>query len=89
MSPEAALEMLQQAVTVTLTVAAPLLATAFFIGIVVSLIQAITQLHEQTLTFIPKLVTMAIVFVLIMPWMLGRLVGYLVGVINNLGTMTG
>jgi len=87
MSPTLAVELIRQALTVALLVAAPLLITALAVGILVSLIQAVTQIQEQTLTFIPKLVAMAAVFVILLPWSLAQLVQYLVGVLQSFPTL--
>lgn len=87
MSGALAVDLVRQAVMLSLMVAAPLLATALLIGIVVSLIQAVTQLQEQTLTFIPKLLGLALVFVVTLPWTLTRLVEYLAGVLRSLPTL--
>jgi flagellar biosynthetic protein FliQ len=87
MSGALAVDLVRQAVMLSLMVAAPLLAAALLIGIVVSLIQAVTQLQEQTLTFIPKLIGLALVFVVTLPWTLTRLVEYLTGVIRSLPTL--
>jgi flagellar biosynthetic protein FliQ len=89
MSGALAVDLVRQAVMLSLMVAAPLLATALLIGIVVSLVQAVTQLQEQTLTFIPKLLGLALVFVLTLPWALTRLVEYLSGVLRSLPTLVG
>lgn len=87
MNGQLAVDLVRQAVMLSLAVAAPLLATALVVGIVVSLIQAVTQLQEQTLTFIPKLLTISLVFVLTLPWALTRLVEYLAGVLRSLPTL--
>jgi flagellar biosynthetic protein FliQ len=87
MSPTLAVELIRQALTVALLVAAPLLITSLAVGILVSLIQAVTQIQEQTLTFIPKLVAMAAVFVILLPWSLAQLVQYLVGVLQSFPTL--
>ena len=87
MSGALAVDLVRQAVMLALMVAAPLLATALLIGIIVSLIQAVTQLQEQTLTFIPKLLGLALVFVITLPWTLTRLVEYLAGVLRSLPTL--
>jgi flagellar biosynthetic protein FliQ len=73
----------------SLLVAAPLLATALVVGILVSLFQAVTQLQEQTLTFIPKLLSLALVFILTLPWVLTKLVEYLAGVLRSLPAVAG
>ncbi|MBK7367720.1 MAG: flagellar biosynthesis protein FliQ [Candidatus Eisenbacteria bacterium] len=87
MNGQLAVDLVRQAVMLSLAVAAPLLATALVVGILVSLVQAVTQLQEQTLTFIPKLLTISLVFVLTLPWALTRLVEYLAGVIRSLPTL--
>lgn len=87
MSATLALELIRRAVVLALLVSAPLLLTALLTGLVVSLLQAITQVQEQTLTFIPKLVLTAVVFLLVMPWMLSQLLEYLVSVFRALPTL--
>ncbi len=82
-----AVDLVRQAIMTALIVAAPLLATALIVGVVVSLVQAVTQLQEQTLTFIPKLLAIALVFTLTLPWALTRLVEYLAGVLRSLPTL--
>ncbi len=87
MNGQLAVDLVRQAVMLSLAVAAPLLATALVVGILVSLVQAVTQLQEQTLTFIPKLLTIALVFVLTLPWAMTRLVEYLAGMLRSLPTL--
>ena len=87
MSGSLAVDLVRQAVMLSLLVAAPLLATALVVGIIVSLVQAVTQLQEQTLTFIPKLLAIALVFTLTLPWTLTKLVEYLAGVLRSLPTL--
>jgi flagellar biosynthetic protein FliQ len=87
MSSTLAVELIRQALTVALLVSAPLLITSLAVGIFVSLIQAVTQIQEQTLTFIPKLVAMAAVFVILLPWTLAQLIQYLVGVLQSFPTL--
>jgi flagellar biosynthetic protein FliQ len=57
----------------TIIVAAPLLGVSLVVGILISIFQAATSMNEMTLTFVPKLVTIFIVAVLVMPWMLETL----------------
>jgi flagellar biosynthesis protein FliQ len=87
MTPDLAVELLRRAVTTALLVSAPMLITALLVGVVISLVQAVTQIQEQTLTFIPKLVAMAVVMIITLPWILTRLVDYLVGILNTFGTL--
>ncbi len=77
MSPEQVVSIGSEAMQVTLMVAAPILATALLIGLVVSIFQAATQINEQTLSFIPKLVGVMAVMLLAGHWMLMTLVDYM------------
>lgn len=67
----------QQALEVALAVAAPMLGAALVTGLVVSILQAATQVNEMTLSFIPKLAAVAAVAVLAGPWMLAQMVEYM------------
>ena len=76
MSPESVMTMGRHAMEVTLMIAAPLLLVALIIGLVVSIFQAATQINEQTLSFIPKLLAMALAVVVSGPWMLKVMMSY-------------
>ncbi len=89
MSASYAAELIRQAVMLTLVTAAPLLLSALVVGLLVTLIQAVTQLQEQTLTFLPKLVTMAGIFVLVLPWLLRKLTEFLVVTLQTLPSVGG
>ena len=77
MSPETVITVGRQALELMLIVSAPLLLVALGIGLIVSFFQAITQLNEQTLSFLPKLVGVAVTLIVIGPWMITTLVDYL------------
>lgn len=77
MSPEQVMSIGSEAMQTTLMVAAPVLATALIIGLVVSIFQAATQINEQTLSFIPKLVGVMAMMLLAGHWMLMTLVDYM------------
>jgi flagellar biosynthesis protein FliQ len=77
MTPETVVTVGRQALELMLIVSAPLLLVALLVGLVVSFFQAITQLNEQTLSFLPKLVAVAATLVVIGPWMITTLVDYL------------
>ncbi len=76
MTPEVVMDIGRQAVEMTLMLSAPLLLAALVIGLIVSIFQAATQINEQTLSFIPKLVGMLLILVLAGPWMLQIIVDY-------------
>ena len=77
MDPQAALTMGQNALFMILMIAAPVLATVLGVGLLVSLFQAITQIHEATLSFVPKLIAAITVFVVAGPWMMSTLVDFI------------
>jgi flagellar biosynthetic protein FliQ len=79
-----ALELIRHAITVCLMVSGPLLLVALLVGVLVSLFQAVTQLQEQTLTFIPKLVAVGVVAVMVLPWMMRQLIQYLIEMLQSL-----
>jgi flagellar biosynthetic protein FliQ len=76
MTVEQAIDLLRDAMLVTLLIIGPILFIGMIIGLVISLIQAVTQIQEQTLAFVPKIFAMAIAVVFVMPWMFQRLLEY-------------
>lgn len=80
MTVEWAIDLIRQMITVSLTLAGPILATALSVGIGVSLLQAVTSIQEQTLTFVPKVIAIAGVFALSAHWMLGTLMEFCIQV---------
>ncbi len=77
MNAQMVLTMGQEALLTLLMVSAPVLGVVLLVGLVVSLVQAVTQINEATLTFIPKLVAAVAVFALAGPWMLNVLIDYI------------
>ncbi len=77
MTPELVMNIGRQAIEMTLILSGPLLLAALVIGLIVSIFQAATQINEQTLSFIPKLVGTFIVLILTGPWMLQMMVDYI------------
>jgi len=76
MTPDTVMAVGQHALELTLLLSAPLLLAALITGLIVGAFQAATQINEQTLSFIPKLVVMALVLVITGPWMLKTIVSY-------------
>lgn len=77
MNAQMVLTMGQEALFMLLMVSAPVLTTALVVGLMVSLFQAVTQIHEATLAFVPKLIAVIAVFAMAGPWMLTMLVEYI------------
>lgn len=65
------MEVFSQAFVVAIKVAAPILAISLIVGLVIAVMQAATQIHEQTLTFVPKLIAIGVVLIIAAPWMFG------------------
>jgi len=76
MTPETVMTIGTRALEITLMLAAPMLLVALAVGLLVGVFQAATQISEQTLSFIPKLLAMAATLAFAGPWMLKLIVGY-------------
>ncbi|RZT09014.1 flagellar biosynthetic protein FliQ [Duganella sp. CF402] len=89
MTPESVMTMGRHAMEITLMIAAPMLLVALIIGLVVSIFQAATQINEQTLSFIPKLVGIFVALVVAGPWMLSVMLDYMREVFNGIPLLVG
>jgi flagellar biosynthetic protein FliQ len=76
MTPETVITIAREAMTVTALLGAPLLLSALAAGLIIGMFQAATQINEMTLSFIPKLLVLALVAALAAPWMLKLITGY-------------
>ncbi|HEX2541147.1 MAG TPA: flagellar biosynthesis protein FliQ [Caldimonas sp.] len=79
----------QQSLYMLLMIAAPVLLTVLAVGLVVSIFQAATQIHEQTLSFVPKIVAAVAVLVIAGPWMLTSLVEFLQRTLQSIPSVVG
>jgi len=70
------IEVVNQAIKVTLMLSAPMLIGALVVGVLVSIFQAVTQINEQTLSFIPKILVIIATLVIFSPWMMETMVTY-------------
>ena len=87
MTIEWAIDLLRQMITVSITLAGPILGTTLAVGVAVSLVQAITSIQEQTLTFVPKLLAVAALFTVTAHWMLSTLMQFCIQVFQSLPQM--
>jgi flagellar biosynthetic protein FliQ len=87
MNPEFAVEILKSTIMQAVTLAAPVLLTAMIIGLGVSLFQAVTTIHEQTLSFVPKALGIVLLLIFLLPWMLRTTVEYTKLVIEKIPMM--
>ena len=76
MTLDQATEVLQHSLFLALIISAPMLMIGLLVGVVVSLVQAVTQIQEQTLSFVPKITAMIVSAVLLMPWIGQQLLEY-------------
>tara|TARA_R110002073_G_scaffold1715_3_gene12311 strand:+ start:69801 stop:70058 length:258 start_codon:yes stop_codon:yes gene_type:complete len=70
---ESSIQLIRDALLVTLKIAAPLLMSGMVIGLIISLIQSITSIQDQTLTFVPKLIGVIVIAIILLPWIIGRI----------------
>lgn len=87
MTEELILKLGQDAIKTTAMIAAPMLIGALAIGLVISILQAVTQINEATLTFIPKMIVIFAVIILAGPWMLDVMSHYTIELFENIATM--
>jgi flagellar biosynthetic protein FliQ len=88
-TPETAIELARASLTTGLLLAGPVLAAGLFVGLSVALLQAVTSVHEMTLTIVPKMLAVAGVLSLLLPWML-RVAGDFTGrILENLPHLCG
>ena len=89
MTPELVMDIGRQAIEMTMILSGPLLLAALVIGLIISIFQAATQINEQTLSFIPKLLGMFLVLILAGPWMLQMMVDYIRRLFESIPQMIG
>ncbi|ACL29906.1 flagellar biosynthesis protein FliQ [Buchnera aphidicola] len=84
MTSEYVMELFYDAMKVALIIASPLLLAALISGLIISILQAATQVNEQTLSFIPKIISVLGVISILGPWMLGVMLDYMHNLFNNI-----
>lgn len=76
MSTAFIVELARNSIYTTLLVSSPMLILALVVGLAISILQAITQIQEMTLTFIPKIIAVAVALIVFLPWMITTVVGF-------------
>lgn len=89
MTTEMVLGIGREAVMLALLVASPMLALGLIVGVAISILQAVTQIQEMTLTFVPKIVAVAVAFLVFFPWILNKVVGFATRLFSSLPNLTG
>jgi flagellar biosynthetic protein FliQ len=84
MTDELIMQLGQETLKTAALLSAPILITALVVGLIISVLQAITQINEATLTFIPKIIVVAIVIVIAGPWMLDVMSRFTINLLENI-----
>ncbi|OFZ14012.1 MAG: EscS/YscS/HrcS family type III secretion system export apparatus protein [Bdellovibrionales bacterium RBG_16_40_8] len=87
MTEEIILKLGQDAIRTTAMIASPMLLGALVIGLIISVLQAVTQINEATLTFIPKMIVICVVVLIAGPWMLDVISHYTIDLYQNIATL--
>lgn len=89
MNQDTVVNLATQAMTLAFEVAGPILLVGLVIGLAVSLFQAVTQIQEQSLSFIPKIIGLAVLIVVLGPWMMDKLINYAVNLYMSIPSLVG
>jgi len=89
MSPEFVINIAERSIYITLMVCGPLMLLALVVGLIISIFQATTQIQEQTLAFVPKIIAVLIGLVFFGPWILSKMLTYTYEIFNNLTNFIG
>lgn len=83
------LSILSQGIILTLLISAPMLLTGLIVGFIVALLQTVTSIQEQTLSFVPKAFAVFVVLILVTPWILNTAVGFMTRLYGQIPAMVG
>ncbi|WP_027004937.1 flagellar biosynthesis protein FliQ [Conexibacter woesei] len=89
MTTDTVVQLATQAMSLALKLSIPLLGVGLVVGVLISIVQAVTSIQEQTLSFIPKVLAMAAVLVIGGPWMLNQLMSYTAELWTSIPNMVG
>jgi flagellar biosynthetic protein FliQ len=84
MDPQSAIDLGREALWTTLIIASPVLVAGLIVGLVIGLFQAMTQIQEQSVVFVPKIVIMVLVLSISLPWLISRMVQYTSALIGGI-----
>ncbi len=87
MSPEFIIDIARKAIQTTLMMSAPMLLSGMIVGLLVSIFQAATQINEQTLTFIPKIVVVFLALLFFAPWMMHTMIAFTLGIFESMASL--
>ena len=88
MTPELVVELAQKAIKITLLVSLPILGIGLIVGVLVSVLQAATQVQYMTLTFVPKILSIFVGLLFLLPWIMNQLTDFTLEILTNLPNYT-
>jgi flagellar biosynthetic protein FliQ len=88
MTEQTVIDIAGKAIMVSMKIASPALLSTLLVGLIVSIIQAATQINEQTLTFIPKIIILSLTLALAGPWILQTMMNFTIEIMNTIPTVT-
>ncbi len=86
MTPDMVVGLMAESIKVTLLVSAPMLIVGLIVGVLISLFQAVTQIQEMTLVFVPKIVSVLVALVAALPWMMSLMITFTQNIFANIPT---
>lgn len=89
MTPQYVISLGKEAIMLTLMVSAPMLVLGLIVGLAISIFQAVTQIHEMTLTFVPKIIAVGLALLICFPWIINMLVGFTTRLFSSIPTLVG
>jgi len=87
LTPEMVISLARETIMTSLLLSAPPLIIGLAVGLIISVFQAVTQIQEQTLTFVPKLIAILLSLVVFGPWMINILMGFVIKILGNLSSV--
>ena len=88
MSPQDAIDIARRAILITLLLSSPMLGFGLIVGLLISILQAVTQINEMTLTFIPKIIAVVVALALFLPWIMQIIMNFTIEIISRLPSFT-
>lgn len=89
MTPQYVLALGKEAIMLVLMAAAPMLAFGLIVGLTIAIFQAVTQIHEMTLTFVPKIVAVALALLVFLPWIISLVTGFTERLFGTIPSLVG
>ena len=84
MNPDVVLRIAKEMIEITLILSLHIMGVGLVVGLFISLLQSLTQMHEMTLTFVPKIIAVAVVMVLTLPWMMDLMISFTVNLFQQI-----